>query len=95
MSFLYFCPIFLMFIQIEGSRSNKETSISPLCHSPSLLPSHTEIKWMRVDSVFFFCMLTEAFTWKFVQKLACLCIRNCIQIMLFLRYYSTSVEQWQ
>ena len=53
MSFLYFCPIFLMFIQIEGSRSNKETSISPLCHSPSLLPSHTEIKWMRVDSVFF------------------------------------------
>ena len=53
MSFLYFCTIFLMFIQIEGSRSNKETSISPLCHSPSLLPSHTEIKWMRVDSVFF------------------------------------------
>ena len=29
MSLLYFCTIFLMFIQIEGSRSNKETSISP------------------------------------------------------------------
>ena len=94
MSFVYFCTIFLMFIQIEGSRSNKETSISPCA---ILLRFFHPIRKLNgcVSTLCFFCMLTEAFTWKFVQKLACLCIRNCIQIMLFLRYYSTSVEQWQ
>ena len=66
-------PTLFLLGQLLALCSSTETSNPFDCNPVFFFPSTTtEIKWMRVDPFFVYVQCLLAFTWKFVQKLACL-----------------------